>query len=71
VDEIKQDLKAIRSDLCDLKRDVAVNTVSLSDHMKRSDTSERRLEKVETWTLGLLSAILLAILGVMIKLLIE
>lgn len=70
MEEIKQDLKAIRTDLAELKREVGINTVSLVHHMRRSDLSEQRLGKIESWTLALLTAILLAMFGLLAKTLI-
>ena len=74
MDEIKDDLKSIqkdlssiRSDMCDIKRDVAVNTADLKSHMRRTDISEQRIAKMENWTLGLLTAILLAVIGAAAK----
>ncbi len=66
--EIKDDLKAIRADLSDVKRDVAVNTVSLTNHMSRTEVNERRLEKLEYVLIGLAAV---SVLGGVIKLLIS
>lgn len=63
--EIREDLKQIKSDVSEIKVTLAVNTKSLETHMLRTEVSERRLEKLESWTLGLLTAILV---GVVVKL---
>lgn len=52
--EIKDDLKAIRSDVSAIKVDIAKNTVSLENHIRRTDVSEKRLEKLEYSLIGLL-----------------
>jgi hypothetical protein len=61
--EIKEDLKQIKSDVSEIKVTLAVNTKSLETHMVRTEISERRLEKLESWTLGLLTAILIGVIG--------
>ena len=65
--EIKEDLKAIRSDVTEIKVILAVNTESLIQHMRRTDVSERRLEKLEYVFIGLA---VVGVLGGVIKLLI-
>lgn len=67
MDDIKEDLRAIRSDVSDIKTTLAVNTESLKHHVKRTDTSERRLEKLEYILIGTGVA---AVLGGLAKLLI-
>lgn len=67
MDEIKEDLKAIRADVSDIKTNVAVNTVSLIHHMARTEVNERRLEKLEYVLIGLAAV---GVLGGVIKLLI-
>lgn len=56
--EIKNDLKAIREDISDIKTDVAKNTIALDHHIKRTDVSERRLEKLEYSLIGLLVTVI-------------
>lgn len=68
--EVRADIKAIRDKVENIDKNVAVNTASLGHHMKRTELAENRLSKLETWTLGLLTALLLAVTGVMIKLVI-
>ena len=65
--EIKEDLKVIRSDVSEIKTTLAVNTESLIQHMRRTDVSERRLEKLEYVFIGLA---VVGVLGGVIKLLI-
>lgn len=62
--EIKDDLKAIRSDVSDIKVTMAVNTKSLEHHVARTDAAERRLEKVE---FVLISGFVITVLGGIIK----
>jgi hypothetical protein len=63
--EVKDDIKAIRSDVTEIKVTLAVNTESLVQHVKRTDLAERRLEKLEQLLIGLAVA---AVLGGIIKL---
>lgn len=73
MDGIKEDLRAIRVDVAEIKTTMAVNTESLKNHMERTALNERRVEKLEDWALKLLGALvggcLLAILGWVGKLL--
>ncbi len=57
--EIKEELRAIREKVENIDKNVAVNTVSLDNHMRRTDASERRLEKLEYLLIGL------AVMGVL------
>lgn len=65
--EIRDDVKAIRADVTEIKTVLAVNTESLKHHVKRTELAEERIGRVETWTLGLLTAILLAVIGAVVK----
>jgi hypothetical protein len=73
MDNIKDDIKAIRSDVADIKTTLAVNTESLVHHVRRTDAAERRIEKLEDWALKLLGALvgsgILAVLAWAAKLL--
>ena len=75
MDGIKEDLRAIRVDVSEIKTTMAVNTESLKNHMERTAQNERRIEKLEDWALRLLGALvggcLLAILGWVGKLLLS
>lgn len=62
MDELKQDLKEIKSDISDIKNTIAINTTLLDVHIKRTNLNEARIEKLEYWALGLLGAILVALL---------
>ena len=64
--EIKEDLKIIRTDLAEIKRDVAINTVSLNHHIKRSDMNEDRIQKLEYTFIGIASV---GVLGGLLKVL--
>lgn len=59
MEEIKQDLKEIKVDIADIKIDVAKNTISLEHHIKRTDMLQH-----------LVTALVIAIIGGIIKLLI-
>ena len=45
--EIHQDVKIACKDIVDLKVDTAVNTISLKEHMRRTEASEKRIRKIE------------------------
>lgn len=66
--EIKDDLKAIRADVNEIRVLTAVNTVSLTSHMERTIINERRLEKLEYLLIALA---IVAVLGGVVKLLIS
>ncbi len=66
--EVKESLKAIQGDINTIKVDVAKNTVSLEHHVKRTDISERRLERLEQLLIALA---VVSVLGGIIKLLIS
>lgn len=68
MDEIKDDLKAIRNDVSEIKTHVAVNTASLTAHMERTALNEHRVEKLEYVLIGLFAA---TVFGGVIKLLIS
>ncbi len=67
MNEIKDDLKAIRIDLSGIKVDVAKNTVSLENHMYRTTLAEKRISYLERIFMGLAAV---AVLGGIIKLII-
>lgn len=62
MNEIKQDLKDIKTDILEIKITTAANTASLEAHMSRTELNERRVEKLEKWHFGLLATILAAII---------
>lgn len=66
--EIKDELRNIREKVESIDKNVAVNTVSLDNHMRRTEVAERRLEKLET---VFISLAVLGVLGGIIKLLIS
>jgi len=67
-EDIRDDVKAIRSDISEIKTSVAINTTSLVHHMARTEVNERRLEKLEYCLIGLA---VVAVLGGVVKLLIS
>lgn len=66
--DIKDDVKAIREDIGAIKVTLAVNTVSLTAHMARTEIAERRLEKLEYVLIGIAAV---GVLGGVVKLLIS
>ena len=65
--ELKADIKDIKSDVVEIKQHVAKNTVSLDHHIKRTDLNEERIQKIEYWLLGLLSAVLVAVMAAYLR----
>ena len=59
MNEIKEDLKAIRADVTAIKVDVAKNTTSLDHHIRRTDMLQH-----------IVTALIICILGACIKLLV-
>ncbi len=55
-EEIKEDLKAIRADVTEIKVILAVNTESLIHHVARTAASESRILFVERALIGLATA---------------
>lgn len=58
--ELKSDVKEIRSHILDLKVIAVKNSVELENHMRRTELNEERIEGLEKWLLRLLGAILVA-----------
>lgn len=54
VKEIKKDVKEISSHIPEIKAD-------LRNHMARTEASEKRLDRVENFMLGLLAALIMAV----------
>lgn len=67
MEELKKDIKEIKSDISEIKIAVAGNSVSLDHHIKRTDLSERRIESIEKWQLGLITAALIAVVAAVLK----
>ena len=70
MDEIKDDLKAIRSHVSEIKTSIAVIQSDVGHHIKRTDLAENRISRIENWLLGLLSAIVVGLIVAAVKLLI-
>lgn len=67
-EEFKEDIKAIRADVAEIKVHVAINTADLKTHIARTEASEKRIEYLER---VLISLAAVAVLGGVIKLLIS
>jgi hypothetical protein len=65
--DLKDDIKAIRTHMSEVRVDIARNTVSLEHHVKRTDLAEQRIIRVENWLLGLLSTLIISVVGLVIK----
>ena len=68
MDNIKEELSGIKTELNEMNKTLVRNTTSLELHMARTEASETRLSRVENWLVGLLVSVLVALLGVLIKL---
>lgn len=62
IKELHEDVKEIKTDLKAVSLTLERNTASLEHHVKRTDMAEERIKRVETWILGFLGSILLAML---------
>lgn len=65
--DIRSDVKIIKTDLKAIGVTLAVNTESLIHHSARTAANEKRLSQVETAMLSFLGALLLALLGYVLK----
>lgn len=65
------ELKEIRADIRDIKDVLIRNTVSLETHIRRTELAENRIEKLEKFHIGFLTASLATLLGILTKLLIK
>ena len=66
IKEIKEDVKEIKGTIGDVSVTLAKNTESLTAHMARTLLNEARIEKIENWILGLLTASIAGLLGLVI-----
>lgn len=60
--DVRSELKEIRNAVSELKVIAATNTTQLETHMKRTEMNEARIESMEKWHLGILAAILIAVI---------
>lgn len=67
MEELKQDVKEIRKEIRDVSITLARNTASLEIHIARTNANEDRIAQVEKWMLGGMGAILLALLGYLLR----
>jgi hypothetical protein len=65
------ELKEVRDDIREIKDVLIRNTVSLEEHMKRSELSEQRIDRLEKYHLGFLTTAVALLLGILAKLLIK
>lgn len=66
-DDLVADVKEMKSDIKVLMKDSATNTTDLKHHMARTEASEKRLDNVERFIVGLLSSILLAVIYYLLR----
>ena len=65
MEEIKADIKEIKTSLLAIVSIQERNTTSLEHHMERTELNEKRIEKIETWVLRLLTGIVMALVAKM------
>lgn len=70
MDEIKEDIRAIRASQSKTEIDIAVIKTDINHHIKRTDLAEARITRAENWSMGIFSAIAIAIIAGVIKMLI-
>ena len=63
MEELKKDVKAIKVDVTTIRVEVAKNTQSLIEHMRRTELAEKRLDRMDTWIFGLLASLLVVVIG--------
>lgn len=61
-EKIDRALGTLQTDMNKLTVMVAENTCDLKNHMERTKLNEERIQNLEKWLLGLLSAILVSVL---------
>lgn len=61
--ELHADIKGIKTDVADIKVNVAINTTDVAHHIKRTDAAEQRIVWLERWALGLLASLIIAIIA--------
>lgn len=66
-DDLVSDVKEMKSDIKVLVKDSATNTADLKHHMARTEASEKRLDNVERFVVGLLSSILLTVVYYLLR----
>lgn len=66
---VEQDVQQIKADLHEVRRDVknlliisTKNEANLGEHMKRTELAEKRIQALEYFILGLLSAVVVAVI---------
>lgn len=80
--EVKDDLKAIRGHISEIKTTMAVMERDVAHHIKRTELAEElirtvnleaklRISRIENWLLGLLSALVVGIIVAVVKLVIS
>lgn len=61
--EVKGRLHTLESGITQILVTLAENTADLKNHIKRTELNEERIQNLEKWLLGLLSAILVSVLA--------
>jgi cell division septal protein FtsQ len=71
MEEIQRDIKEIKHAIHAIDKTLAVNTQSLVEHVKRTELAETRLSRVERWVVSLLTAILVGVVGLLVRSMLE
>lgn len=70
MNEIREDLQAIRSHVSDIKTSIAVIQTDVGHHIKRTALAESRISRIENWILTVFSALVVGLIVAAVKLLI-
>ena len=69
MDELKKDVRELRSEVKEISKTLLRNTVSLELHEARTTIAERRMDRYETnskWVMGLIAS---GVITILVKLL--
>lgn len=66
-EELREDVREVKTDVKLLSKITERNTVSLENHMSRTAINEARIRQVENWLMGFLASILLSLVGYLLK----
>jgi len=60
MDDIREDLKRISTELTTIKVIMAANTATLEEHVKRTELAETRIQRLEYLLIGMLASVCVA-----------
>lgn len=68
---MKRNVEAIQKQVSEIKESTIRIEASLAEHMARTALNEARITSMERWTLGLLTGILMVVIGTGVSLTIK